>query len=48
MEMKRIDVIFLPSKEILIAFSERGSYLDYWVLMRPLALTKKSFFNREN
>lgn len=44
MEMKAIDVIFLPSKEILIVFSVRGSYLEDCALIRPLALTKKTFF----
>lgn len=43
MEMKAIEVICLPSKEILIVFSVRGSYLEHCALLGPLAITKKSF-----
>lgn len=43
MEMKAIEVICLTSKEILIVFSVRGSYLEHCALIGPSALTKKSF-----
>ncbi len=43
MEMKAIEVICLPSKEILIVFSVRGSYLELRALIGPLAITKNSF-----
>lgn len=43
MEMKAIEVICLPPKDVLIAFSVRGSYVEHCALVGPLAITNKSF-----